>query len=176
MPLDDYFPLALALSPSGGPVPNAEALVYASSDTELTTPLAITDVDGLPLDKLVASPDGVYPQFKTVDGTFQVKIKSGDEPALEHVSLYWLVQAVGLDPDTVSAAIGSAAAAAAQALAAAQSAQDAAATAQVLRDLAEQQGAPLAEDPDEPGLYLILNPAALTEDPEEPGLYTIGGA
>jgi hypothetical protein len=175
MPLDDYFPRALALSPNGGPVPNAEAVVYAASDTELTTPLAITDVDGLPLDKLVASPDGIYPQFKTVDGTYQVKIKSGDEPALEHVSLYWLVQAVGLDPDTVAEAIGSAASAAVQALAAAQSAQAAAASAAVLQELVDASGTPLIEDPDDPGTFLILNPAALSEDPSDPGTFLIGG-
>lgn len=65
-----------------------------------------------------------------------------------------------------SSAAGTAAAAAAEA----------AAARDVLQALADAAGAPLAEDPNDPGTFVILNPAALTEDPAEPGTFLNGGS
>lgn len=75
--VDDYFEKSLALAPTGGAVPNAEALVYAVSDTSFSTPLTITDRSGIPLTTLIASPDGIFPQFMC-PGVTQVVAKAGD--------------------------------------------------------------------------------------------------
>lgn len=78
--LDDYFDYTQAINPQGGGVlqPNAEALVYAITDTTFSTPLQITDLNGIPMDKLRAGPNSVYPQFKVMTGETQVNVKSGD--------------------------------------------------------------------------------------------------
>lgn len=81
------------------------------------------------------------------------------------------------EASTRSAAAASAAADAASAAGtAAAAALEAAAARDVLQALADAAGAPLAEDPDDPGTFVILNPAALTEDPAEPGTFLNGGS
>lgn len=78
--LDDYFDYTQAINPQGGGVlqHNAEAVVYAITDTTFSTPLPITDLNGIPMDKLRSGPNGVYPQFKVMTGETQVNVKSGD--------------------------------------------------------------------------------------------------
>lgn len=75
---DDYFDAKLALNgETGNVVAGAQATVYALEDTGFTTPLEITDMSGIPLANLIASPTGIYPQFKVVSGEQKVMAKSG---------------------------------------------------------------------------------------------------
>lgn len=75
---DDYFDAKLALNPTtGNVVAGASALVYAADDLSFVTPLAITDLQGIPLAALIASPTGVYPPFKVADEPEKVLAKSG---------------------------------------------------------------------------------------------------
>lgn len=74
----DYFDAKLALNQEAtNVVPGAVAQVYAAEDTAFTTPLAITDLTGVPLTALIASPMGIYPPFKVVSGQQDVIAKSG---------------------------------------------------------------------------------------------------
>lgn len=74
----DYFDAKLALNQEAtNVVPGAVAQVYAAEDTSFTTPLAITDLTGVPLTALIASPMGIYPPFKVVSGQQDVLAKSG---------------------------------------------------------------------------------------------------
>lgn len=75
---DDYFDLSLAWQPGFGPLPGAEATVYAITDTDFTTPLELTDLTDVPMPALVADSYGMYPQFKVVSGETDVLAKSGD--------------------------------------------------------------------------------------------------
>ncbi|MEX8031668.1 SGNH/GDSL hydrolase family protein [Microbacterium sp. 20-116] len=75
-----YFPATLAVdSNTGTRLRNAEAQVFAMTDTSFTTPLAITDVSGVPFtgNKLISNSDGIYPEFKPPAGVTQVIVKSG---------------------------------------------------------------------------------------------------
>lgn len=75
-----YFPATLAVdSNTGTRLRNAEAQVFAMTDTSFTTPLAITDVAGVPFtgNKLISNSDGIYPEFKPPAGVTQVIVKSG---------------------------------------------------------------------------------------------------
>lgn len=75
-----YFPATLAVdSNTGTRLRNAEAQVYAMTDTSFSSPLAITDVAGVPItgNKLVSNSDGIYPEFKPPAGVTQVIVKSG---------------------------------------------------------------------------------------------------
>lgn len=75
---DDYFDMKLAWNDAvGNIVPGAMAQVFAITDTSFTTPLEITDLSGIPLNYLVASPNGIYPPFKVVSGDVKVIAKSG---------------------------------------------------------------------------------------------------
>lgn len=75
---DDYFDAKLALNlQTGNVVPGASAQVYAMSDIAFAHPLTITDMTGIPLGALIASPTGIYPQFKVTTGEQQVMAKSG---------------------------------------------------------------------------------------------------
>ena len=76
--VDDYFDSTLALNPAGGTVPNAVATVYALDDITFTTPLEITNMSGVIIDSIVASPDGIYPAFKVTSGERKVNAKSGE--------------------------------------------------------------------------------------------------
>lgn len=167
------FPSSLALDDRNNIVREAEAHVYDVNDTALASPLPITDLQGVPFTggKLVAS-NGIFPQFRTPAGVLEVYLKSGDR-----VTQLTDISVPAKAAVDAAAEAEQAASEAASARAGAETARaDAIAAADVLIQLAEHQGAPLVEDPTEPGLYLILNPVALSEDPNEPGLYTIGGA
>lgn len=75
---DDYFDMKLALNPeTGNVVASAEAQVYAIEDTTFSTPLQITDMSDIPLASLIASPTGIYPQFKVTTGEERVMAKAG---------------------------------------------------------------------------------------------------
>lgn len=75
---EDYFDEKIALNPeTGAPVPGALAQVYALEDTTLSSPLPLEDMNGVPLAMLVASPTGVYPQFRVTTGDTRVNIVSG---------------------------------------------------------------------------------------------------
>lgn len=74
-----YFPATAAVDgATGARLRYAEAKVYAWSDTTYATPLAITDLQGIPMPggQLVAA-DGVYPDFIPPAGVLQVRVKSG---------------------------------------------------------------------------------------------------
>lgn len=76
---DDYFDAKLALNPdTGNVVPGASALVYAQGDTTYSNPLPITDLTGIPLVSLLASPTGIYPAFRVTSGEYSVIAKAGD--------------------------------------------------------------------------------------------------
>lgn len=75
---EDYFKAELALNPTTNAiVRGAVAQVYAMTDTSYSTPLSLTDMSGVSLSNLTASPDGVYPPFKC-SGHTQVIAKVGD--------------------------------------------------------------------------------------------------
>lgn len=78
MAFDDYFAQSLALNEQAGTVvPGAVARVYAPSDTAYATPLAITDLSGVPMTQLQAGPTGIYPAFRVAGRPSQVIAKSG---------------------------------------------------------------------------------------------------
>lgn len=75
-----YFPATLAIdSATGTRLRNAEAQVYAMTDTAFATPLAITDMADVPFtgNTLSSNSDGIYPEFKPPVGVMQVIVKSG---------------------------------------------------------------------------------------------------
>ncbi len=75
----DYFDAALALDPtSGNVVADAQAEVFDIGDTDFASPLAITDLTGISITPLVASPTGIYPPFRVVSGATRVLVKSGE--------------------------------------------------------------------------------------------------
>lgn len=75
---DDYFDAKLALNlETGNVVPGAEAQVFAPEDSSFSNPLDITDLNGIPLAVLIASPTGIYPAFRVVSGEQKVLAKSG---------------------------------------------------------------------------------------------------
>lgn len=74
----DYFPASVAADISGNVARSAEANVYALSDTSFSAPLAITDLQGVPMAKLSSSALGIYPAFRVVNGTQQIVVVSGD--------------------------------------------------------------------------------------------------
>ncbi|MTE24816.1 hypothetical protein [Microbacterium sp. ZXX196] len=99
MALVDYFPEQFALDPNTmRTIPNAEADVYAVTDTGRTTPLQIVEhPSGVTMSKLTANASGLYPAFRTVSGIEQVIAVSGTlETPLN--SLYAAVIAAGMDP------------------------------------------------------------------------------
>lgn len=101
------FPTSIAMSDSGVQRV-AEAYVYAASDTSLTTPLAITDMQGIPITggKLTTT-SGQFPQFKAPAGVTQVLVLSGGRVTLlTDVSVY-----VGAAVESATAAATSAGAA-----------------------------------------------------------------
>lgn len=77
-PIENDYDAKLALDQNGNRVINAEANVYAASDTTFSTPLVITDSSGHPLDKLRSNSDGIYPAFRVPSGALQINVKSGD--------------------------------------------------------------------------------------------------
>lgn len=98
------FPTSIAMSDSGVQRV-AEAYVYAASDTSLTTPLAITDMQGIPITggKLTTT-TGQFPQFKAPAGVTQVLVLSGGRVTLlTDVSVY-----VGAAVESATAAATSA--------------------------------------------------------------------
>jgi len=160
-----YFPATAAVDgASGARLRYAEAQVYAWADTNYSTPLAITDLQGIPMveNKLIAV-DGVYPDFRPPADVLQVRAKSGSF-VTPMTSLTVFAQAAQDGAKRAEQA----------ALEVSQDVDEAAAVAQVLRTLAEKQGAPLIEDPLEPGTFTIFNTASIREDPAEPGTFLMG--
>lgn len=165
-------PLLLVDTDSGRRLVNTEAQVFAMTDTGLTSPLTITDLQGVPITggTLVSNGDGVLPSFRPPSGVVEVLIRAGSAltPATD-ISLYAaasVTAASNAAQDATDAASARRGAEAARA--------DAVAAADVLRELAQQQGAPLAPNPNRPGTFIILNPAALVEDPARPGTFKNG--
>ncbi|MFD6699679.1 MULTISPECIES: hypothetical protein [unclassified Microbacterium] len=83
----DYFPAVPAIDfATGNVVPAAEAQVYARTDTTHTTPLPLTDLNGIPFpgNILKAGPTGIFPDFlctgytevTAVSGTLTTPIES----------------------------------------------------------------------------------------------------
>lgn len=76
----DYFSAVPAIDYTvGNVVPNAQAQVYSRADTAFTTPLTITDLNGLafPGNLLVAGPTGIFPDFLCVGYTEVTAVASG---------------------------------------------------------------------------------------------------
>ncbi|MDD7930058.1 SGNH/GDSL hydrolase family protein [Microbacterium thalli] len=73
------FPSTVAMDENNNIVREAEAYVYDVNDTNLASPLPITDLQGVPFTggKLVAS-NGIFPQFRAPAGVLEVYLKSGD--------------------------------------------------------------------------------------------------
>lgn len=74
------FPATVAYDTNTGlTIKNAEADVYAVTDTAFTTPLDLVDLAGVPIAKLVSSNDGVFPPFVVDDATEHAEVvaKSG---------------------------------------------------------------------------------------------------
>ncbi|MFL2002003.1 hypothetical protein [Microbacterium sp. A1-JK] len=74
----DYFPASVAADANANLARNAEANVYALADTSFSTPLSITDLQGVPMAKLTSSDVGIFPPFRVVNGTQQIVVVSGD--------------------------------------------------------------------------------------------------
>lgn len=75
-----FFPATVAVSESGALLRYAEALVYAWDDEYFSSPLRITDLQGIPMpqNKLIAS-NGIYPSFLPPDPSIlQVRAKSAN--------------------------------------------------------------------------------------------------
>lgn len=98
MALVDYFPSAAALDPTSMTLlQRADASVYDISDTSFTTPLALTDLQGVSMGTtLEASVQGFFPAFQT-PGHIQVIAKSGNHQT-PLVSLLGLVLSVVPNP------------------------------------------------------------------------------
>lgn len=130
MPLDDYFPATIAIDPTTSIlVKGAESQVFAWADTSFSTPLAITDLLGVPIAYLESSPSALYSEFK-VPGHVQVRVRDTHSGVVTPMtSFYGAVIAAGLDPDTVAEAIAAGANAAAVLTAALQAKTDAEAAA-----------------------------------------------
>ncbi|MFF2631947.1 Ig domain-containing protein [Microbacterium sp. NPDC058021] len=77
MAIIDHFPATLAVTENGVVVRGAEAQVYAMADTTFANPLPLTDLQGVPMAKLVSSPMGIYPPFRVTTGELQVVVRSG---------------------------------------------------------------------------------------------------
>ncbi|MDF2992101.1 MAG: hypothetical protein K0S37_2615 [Microbacterium sp.] len=77
MAIIDYFPATLAADGNGNTVKNAAAQVYALADTALSTPLALTDLQGVPMTELRSSDLGIFPAFRVVNQTMQIVVVSG---------------------------------------------------------------------------------------------------
>lgn len=171
------FPTSIAMG-DNGVQRFAEATVYAATDDELTTPLAITDLQGIPLtDGKLTTTTGQFPQFKGPPGVVQVLVVSGGRKTLlTDLSVY-----AGASAESATAAAGAAGTAAAAATTAAgaattatKAAQDAVAagtttdtiTSRLLRD---EQSATHAETT---GLILEIGGSGrfeIVEDPANPG-------
>ncbi|WP_316294038.1 hypothetical protein, partial [Clavibacter michiganensis] len=125
----DYFPASVAADISGNVARSAEANVYALSDTSFSSPLAITDLQGVPMAKLTASAVGIFPPFRVEDGTQQIVAVSGDlKTPMTSLSVYANAAEVAAQMATTSA--GAADSAASTAAAARTTALDAAARAE----------------------------------------------
>jgi hypothetical protein len=75
----DYFPSVPAIDyTTGNVVPGAQAQVYARTDTTYSTPLTITDLNGIAFSGniLTAGPTGLFPDFRCT-GYSEVTAKSG---------------------------------------------------------------------------------------------------
>lgn len=98
------FPTSIAMSDSGVQRV-AEAFVYAASDQAFTTPLAITDLQGIPMTEgKLTTTTGQFPQFKAPPGVTQVIVRSGGRATmLTDVSVY-----AGAALESATAAAGSA--------------------------------------------------------------------
>lgn len=77
-PIENDYDAKLGLDQNGNRVINAEADVYAASDTTFSTPLVITDTQGVPMAKLYSNSDGIYPAFRVPSGELSVRVKSGN--------------------------------------------------------------------------------------------------
>ncbi|WP_424448837.1 hypothetical protein [Microbacterium arborescens] len=165
------FPSTLALDERNNVVTEAEAYVYDVEDATLSSPLPVTDLQGVPFTggKLVAA-NGILPQFRAPTGITQVYVRSGERVTqLTDLSVYADTSREAADR------AGQAATDAASAKTTAETASaEALAAAELLQEIALQQGAPLVEDPAEPGTFTILNPRAIREDPDEPGTFLMG--
>ena len=153
-----YFPATLAIdSATGTRLKNAEAQVYALTDTSFSNPLPITDMSDVPFtsDTLVSNSDGIYPEFKPPAGVVQVIVKSGQ----------------ALTPMTsISAQVETTVQAATDAEAAATRAQEAASRAAAVGEIADEQVAaaltrPGGSSPEIVGT-LAANAAAAFIDPD----------
>ncbi|GGH34289.1 hypothetical protein [Microbacterium album] len=186
----DFFPVSLAVDPESPTVivPNAQAEVFAASDTGFTIPLPITDLSDVPM-TLVSGPTGIYPAFKVATGETQVLVRSG---GLVTPMTSVLGQLLEVIPDPRAAADGDVPMVQggeyrAVPLPTAQEMQEAMAAteeasrvaqeaARILQELVDHSGTPLVPDPDREGTFLILNPVAIAPNPAREGTFTIGGA
>jgi len=140
------FPTSIAMS-DNGVQRIAEATVYAATDLSFTTPLAITDLQGVPFTggKLTTT-TGQFPQFKAPAGITQVLVKSGDRiTLLTDLSVY-----AGAAMESATAAAGSAGSAESSRAAAAlarSKAEQAAADAKAVGATTDQQMKAVLDNP-----------------------------
>lgn len=108
---------------TGALVKNGVGRVYAVIDTAFASPLAVTDLNGIPMVDIVASSIGMLPEFKVEDHP-QVVWKSGGYTILlsSVTGLMEAAQAAATAADEAAQAAAQAAAAAAAAQAAAEAA------------------------------------------------------
>ncbi|MGM7776148.1 hypothetical protein ACSVHC_09035 [Arthrobacter sp. KNU-44] len=178
--------------------PNAQITIYDEADTAGTTPLVLTDPNGLSLaNPLTSSPDAFGPNFRAP--TPRVKWSGGgltgflssptavlDEAkaakAAAETAQASAADAASMAAAAASAQLESAVSSAAASSASATSARAAALAAQAAAEAAAQAaagatgGAAVREDPAHPGFYFVATGGQLTADPNNPGFFTVTGA
>ncbi|NWL13327.1 hypothetical protein DM793_18845 [Paenarthrobacter nitroguajacolicus] len=177
---------------------NSAITVYDVNDESESNPLALKDLNGLPMtNPLTSSADAFVPPFVTTSP--QVKMVGGGlkvaKPSFQGVRDEAVAarsaaedaqlaaeqagaNAAEVAQEALAGAVGnaeaaqSAASTAAAAAAAAQAAAEAAAEAAA----GASDGAAIREDPANPGFYFVAAGGQLTADPDNPGFFTVTGA
>ncbi|MEV8134283.1 hypothetical protein [Microbacterium aurantiacum] len=74
-----YFSPTLALDANNTPQRTAEAQVYAAGDTSFSSPLTVTDLNGIPFaDNKLRAENFLFPAFLPPEGVSQVVVRSGE--------------------------------------------------------------------------------------------------
>lgn len=177
---------------------NSAITVYDVTDENETTPLALKDLNGLPLpNPLTSSADAFVPPFvtsspqvKMVGGGLRVAKSSFQGVRNEAVAARLAAENAQAEAATAGAnaaevaqeALAGAVGDAQTAQSAATNAANAAAAAQAAAEAAAEAaagaagGAAIREDPANPGFYFVAAGGQLSPDPSNPGFFTVTGA
>ncbi|OZD48564.1 hypothetical protein CH252_18710 [Rhodococcus sp. 06-1477-1B] len=144
-----YFPATVVVNESTfAPIVNAEGYVFSASDTSFSSPLNITDVQGVPFpgSKLVANARGITQSFRAPAGVVEVRVKFG-EAVTPMISLSAYAEVAETAASTAQGAAGAAGEARDQAVIARGAAEDAAAAAAAVGATTDAQMAAIQATP-----------------------------